>query len=373
VWCWGSNQLGQLANDANIGTSTPNPTPTKVIAPGSDQTWLSLASGDAGICGIRSDHTLWCWGSNHYGELGNDTNAGTLTPNPEPTQVTAAGNDQTWLSVVGGYTHTCGIRSNHTLWCWGWNSFGQLGNDIGQGTFDPNPEPAQVFATGADQTWLAVDAGDQFTCGIRSDRTLWCWGKNGRGQLGNDSLAGGHPTPSQVIADGGDQTWRAIAAGGEHTCGIRTDDSLWCWGYNYYGQLGNDANTGSSTANPTPTKVIAAGSDQTWRSADAGDGHTCAIRADDTLWCWGVNWEGEIADDSTAGTGSANDSPAQVFLTAAYQTWKATVTGTHHTCGIRTNHTLWCWGDNYAGQLGTDVNAYTQTPNPTPIKVVRGS
>jgi alpha-tubulin suppressor-like RCC1 family protein len=138
VWCWGNNYSGQLGSSTNSGTSNPNPTALQV---GTDSHWVSSDAGGNHSCGVKTDGTAWCWGSNTDGELGSSVNSGTFDPNPTPLQV---GTDTDWGSLTAGGAHTCGVRTDTTIWCWGWNLYGQVGSNTNSGTNDPNPIPIQV-------------------------------------------------------------------------------------------------------------------------------------------------------------------------------------------------------------------------------------
>lgn len=374
LWCRGRNDEGQLGNgkltpsvfDHELDVLRPvsNPTWSQVTVQGTDQTWLSVTAGVYHSCAIRTDGTLWCWGSNGMGQLGTSTKK--HAPSPTPVQVLVEGTDQTWLAVSAGYFYTCGIRTDHTLWCWG-ADYGQLGTSAP--TDDSSPSPAQVLAEGTDQTWLSVTAASSHTCGIRTDHTLWCWGSNQYGKLGTITTSGPHktnPTPVQVLASGPDQTWLTVDAGSAHTCGIRTDHTLWCWGTNRYGQLGPGNNLGYTGPNPVPAPVLAKRADRTWLTVSAGNSHTCAIRTNHTLWCWGNNVHGQLGNDTKMKIGRvpANPTPTKVRAKGDDQAWLTVYANALHSCAIRANGTLWCWGGNFFGTLGSG-----DSPGSTPIKI----
>ena len=214
-----------------------------------------------------------------------------------------------WLTTSAGYGHTCGIRTDRTLWCWGDNGYGQLG----MGDYIHRwRAPTQI---GTDTDWAHVESGGAYTCGIRTDRTLWCWGDNRYGQLGLGDT-NPHVVPVRV---GTDTDWADLDAGGSHTCGIRTNHTLWCWGYNAYGELG----LGDTAHRLTPTQV---GADTTWADVQLGILHTCAIRVEHTLWCWGYNSHGQL------GLGDTIDrqTPIQVGIET---NWAEVTGGNYHTCG----------------------------------------
>lgn len=155
-------------------------------------TWSSLIAGQAQTCGIKTDQTVWCWGLNVDGQLGSPSNIGTTTPNPTPTQIPGV-----WTSIATNWTNTCGTDSDGTTWCWGLNQYGELGNPTNNGTTKPNYTPLQ-----AQGTWSSITTGGTHTCGIASDGTAWCWGSNLYGELAtttNQGLGRPNPTPIEVI------------------------------------------------------------------------------------------------------------------------------------------------------------------------------
>ncbi len=293
--------------------------------------WAHIAAGGDATCGIRTDATLWCWGDNGWDQLG----LGSHTDQDRPRQVTtpAAGG---WASITAGTTHTCATRTDGTVWCWGANDSGQLG--IGGVTDQDRPRQVTTPAAGG---WASVTAGGEDTCATRTDGTLWCWGFNWEGQLGiGDELSQGRPRQVTTPARGG---WASITAGGDHTCATRTDSTLWCWGINGNGQLG----IGNHTDHDRPRQVTtpaAAG----WASVTAGGQDTCATRTGGTRWCWGWGYYGQLG----IGNHKGQCHPQQVTTPAAGGWASVTAAGLYYTCATRTGGTLWCWGSNYSGELG---------------------
>ncbi|MBI4704415.1 MAG: hypothetical protein HY744_25195 [Deltaproteobacteria bacterium] len=201
---------------------------------------VAVAAGGDYTCAVKADGTLWCWGWNQYGQLGD----GTTQDKPLPTQVSALGTSA--VAVAAGADHTCAVKADSALWCCGWNQYGQLGD----GTTQDKPLPTQVKALGTSA--VAVAAGWLHTCAVKADGTLWCWGHNEYGQLG-DGTTQDKPLPTQVSALGTSAI--AVAAGRAHTCAIKKDGALWCWGRNDYGQLGN----GTTQSKSSPVQVSALG------------------------------------------------------------------------------------------------------------------
>jgi len=239
--------------------------------------WTQISAGSNHTCGVRTNGTLWCWGRNFYGQLGDGTTVGLRKL---PTQIGAL---NTWAEVSGGEEHTCGRKTDGTLWCWGMGNYGQRGD----GTWDDQNVPTQV---GLLNSWSAVNTGGMHTCGRKGDGTIWCWGGNQYGQLGDGTTVVARNTPTQV---GALNSWAEIKAGGHHNCARKTEGTLWCWGYNPYGQLGD----GTTVNKNTPAQL---GVDTTWTELYPGAYHNCAGKSDHSLWCWGYNKYGQLGDGTTA-------------------------------------------------------------------------
>ncbi len=263
---------------------------------------------------IAEDGTLWSWGVNNYGELGDGTKENKSTP-VRVQQKTEAGafidNTTKWKAVSAGGAHTVGIDIDGTLWSWGGNGNGQLGDN----TTTYKSIPVRVQKTGT--IWKAVSAGIlAHTVAIDRDGSLWTWGINGNGQLGDGTTAH-KSTPVRVqqkTEEGAfeDNTtkWKAVAAGVYHTVGIDSDGTLWSWGGNGNEQLGDGTN-GSKSIPVRVQKKTEEGAfeDNTtkWKVVVVGNDHTVGIDSDGTLWSWGQNNAGQLGD-GTEGFMTANKS-----------------------------------------------------------------
>ncbi len=335
--CLGENSAGQLGDETS-GADNGRLVPVVVGQWGGGPVasdWADGTHGGSHACGRRLDGSLWCWGQRSNGQLGNADPLDDCSPaNPSgcvvttPLAVSPAGAGA-WQQLELGTWHGCALQDDGTLWCWGENGAGQLGN-----AGVDAPVPTQV---GAASDWLAIDLGDVSTCGIRSPGSLWCWGGNNSGVLGIGDTGSNETAPVQV----GIQTdWTAVAmSASTHGCGIRNGDSLWCWGGNTFGQLGQ----GTTSDVELPSQVPGS-----WSTVGVGSRHTCAVATDGGLWCWGRAEDGELGTGPT-GDDAMSTTPVQVGVATD---WVQITAGGFTSCGRRSDGTAWCWGSNSSGQLG---------------------
>ena len=323
--------------------------PTRI---GTGTNWLSLATGADHTCGTRAGGQLWCWGQNFSGEVGD----GTTTERHAPIRV---GTGTDWNSVTAGQEHSCGTRAGGQLWCWGDNFFGQFGDG---GALATSSVPVRT-GTGTDWT---VAAGRLHTCGIRTHGDLFCWGANNAGQTGDGSgpigpFAQFRTTP---VHTGVPTDWDAISAGGDHTCGVSQDKSLWCWGQNGNGQIGD----GTTTDRPSPVRISPFND---WTDVAAGDFHTCAIEQNAFLRCWGWNFSGQLGD----GTTTDRLTPVGIGDVQTHGFFISVTAGRNNTCATTSNNSastsgaLWCWGYNAFGQVGDGTRFDRHSPVPVGRRV----
>ena len=331
---WGNNSvIGQLGVNDTINRSTPVTT----FAGGTN--WKQVAGAVSGnfSAAIKTDGTLWIWGSNALGQTGiND-----LTSRSTPVTTFAGGTN--WKQVSGGANHTAAIKTDGTLWAWGRNLEGQLGlNDTAQ-----RLTPVTTFLGGTN--WKQVACGGNHTTAIKTDGTLWSWGSNSSGQLGvNFTLPFNVFTPVTTFAGG--TNWKQVAGGPTHTASIKTDGTLWAWGSNAQGQLGDN----TVTTRSIPVTTFAGGTN--WKQVSGGGNHTIAIKTDGTLWTWGLNNNGQIGDNTTTN----RSTPVTTF--AGGTNWKQVSGGGNHTTAIKTDGTLRAWGRNDFGHLGVNDLTHRSTP-----------
>jgi len=321
----GRNNNGQIGNNSTTNVTSP----VQTVALG--VTWKLVAGGGDFSAGIKTDGTLWMWGSNTNGQLGDNTNTNRSSPVQE---VTASTN---WRAVACGKQVTGAIKTDGSLWMWGNNSYGMTGLGSASGN---TVSPTQL---GTEYNWKQVSAGYLHVGAVRTDGTLWMWGNNGIGQLGNNS-SGTTTNVSPIQVPG--TTWNSLACGNAFTGAIKTDGSLWLWGYNGYGGLGDN----TSVAKSSPVQTVAGGTN--WKSVTAGYYFTAAIKTDGTLWLWGQNSFGQLG-------GAAGSTSSPVQTVSAGNNWKyvACHSQSYSTTAIKTDGTLWMWGWNHYGELG--LAAYT--------------
>ena len=306
--------------------------------------WLSISAGEDHTCGIRRPGTLYCWGDNTNGELGNGSFGGSTAV---PMSVSGATN---WRSVSAGADHTCATRGSGRIWCWGADTAGQLGNGAPNESQD---HPVRI----AFADWTAVSAGGQHTCGRRATGRLYCWGSDSAGVLGDGGADDERSQPTLVA--GGITNWTAVSAGDHHNCARRANGQVLCWGDDGDGQLGNG---GGSNDRDVPTPIAGGGN---WRSVSSGDMHSCAVRATGQASCWGLDAEGAIGDGVPAGIRYA---PVQVV--GPVTDWTSISAGGLHTCARRSTGELYCWGLDAHGQVG---DGGTSTNRHAPSEVGGGA
>jgi alpha-tubulin suppressor-like RCC1 family protein len=294
--------------------------------------WRQVSPGQAHTCGLDADSLAWCWGWNELGQLGIGT---TSVSEPHPVRVNSGGR---WRDIQSGAAHTCAINRSGRVFCWGTNFRGELGD----GTKTQRTSPTAVSST---LTFTQLSTGRSHSCAVTDGGLAYCWGDGDRGQLG-DGTRTLRTRPVKVL---GDLRFRHVRAGWEHTCGVTTTDEAFCWGRNQYGQLG----TGNDLSRSKPTRVAG---NRKFRLIRTGDFHTCALTPAGKAFCWGQNSFGEVGNGT-----SFNErwTPTAVVNGADF---KSLGLGSRFTCGVRTGGRAWCWGANYAGQLGDGTRDLRTTP-----------
>lgn len=361
LWAWGDNFYGQVGNGQS-GTGIQQATPTQLIVTDQSGAAISVetvAAGTFHTLAIADDGSLWAWGRNESGQLGDGT-----AQRDVPTRI---GIDTDWLAIDAGAAHSAGVRGDRlnraaggTLWAWGDNGSDQLGDSTGTASSSP-------FQVGADADWANVYLGEQHTMASKTDQTLWGWGHNMHGELGLGQSGDTQPSEPTLLGGAISQTWLVADSGFHHSVMLTADGHLWTTGANLFGQIGD----GTSASKAAP--VRAGGASTGWQGAKlaAGAAHNAAIKvvaqtgdqppiSYGTLWAWGNNAFGQLGD----GTQADRDLPIQIGADA---TWRQVAVGGLHTVGIKTDGTLWTWGDNSMGQLGVGSQTeWSATPTEVP-------
>jgi alpha-tubulin suppressor-like RCC1 family protein len=316
LWIWGAD--AHYFADQTSGNSN---TPLRI---GTDSNWSNITAGYGHVILQKSDGTLWGMGDNSSGQLGSDV-FGFYTV------IVQIGTGNDWSQISAGkQNHTLGIKANGTLWSWGNNQYGKLGD----GTTVDKYAPTQI---GTETNWVQVSAGGYHSMAIKTDGTLWTWGDNQYAALG-DGTTNNRLVPTQIGTD----TWAAIAAGENYSVAIKTDGTLWAWGLNNFGQLGDG--TGASRAAPVKISTFT-----DWTKIFAEFAHNLAIRANQTLWSWGLDNYGQLGNGGNGG----NSPQVQVGTDTD---WNQITEGYEHSVALKNDGSLWAWGYDFFGQVGDGVN-----------------
>jgi alpha-tubulin suppressor-like RCC1 family protein len=332
LWAWGENSNGQLGTGTTNDTSSP-------IQIGSDTNWHHVGATFNRSFGIKSDGTLWAWGQNNGGTLGD----GTTTDRLSPVQI---GTDTDWLTVSPSATHTIALKTDGTMWAWGSDTWGQLGTG--------NSSSLVPVQMGSDSNWVDIATAPDTSFGIKSDGTMWSWGYG----TPSGSLLG-YTTPSEVNSNpqqiGTDSDWEHVEAGFVHLIARKSDGSIYGWGTNTRGQLGNGTGNGVTP----PTQI---GTDTDWSMIRTGDYVSYGIKDNGSLYGWGFNNFGQISP-------FVSDNTLNVpTLLSSDSDWSTIRGGTFHTVAQKSDGTVWLFGNNYLGQLGVDT-FYGDIPNPVNVSI----
>lgn len=335
LWTWGYNNAGQLGNNNSNSQSSP----VQTVSTGTN--WKQVDSGTQHSAAVKTDGTLWLWGCNASGQLGNNN----ATNQSSPVQTVSSGTN--WKHVSAGSADlTASIKTDGTLWLWGCNQSGNLGNNRAGIN---HSSPIQTVSTGTNWKYveLAKDGVNYPTVSLKTDGTLWVWGCNNCGQLGTNSTIS-QSSPVQTVSTGTD--WKSISSGAGGAAAIKIDGTLWLWGRNIRGTLGDN----NSIDRSSPVQTISTGTN--WKQVSLGSAHTAALKIDGTLWVWGFNGQGQLGNNDIVN----RSSPIQTVSTGT--NWKQVSAGTCQTGSIKTDGTLWVWGCGGCGQLGNSLSTNRSSP-----------
>jgi alpha-tubulin suppressor-like RCC1 family protein len=279
LWSWGNNLLyGPLGQGNTISLSSP-------VQVGALTNWLRASSGNNNTAAIKTDGTLWTWGNNNRGQLGQNNDISRSSP-------VQVGSGTDWSITAARTDNVFAIKTDGTLWSWGFNTSGQLGQN---NTTYSVSSPVQI---GSDTNWSKIACGNRFALAIKSSGTLWAWGRANEGQLGLN-IGGANYNKSSPTQVGALTNWLTVSCGSYFSIAVKTDGTLWSWGYGAAKGQNNNA------YNSSPVQV---GALTTWASVAAGNSFTLAITTNGALWSWGTNGSGQLGQGNTI----ARSSPVQV-------------------------------------------------------------
>jgi alpha-tubulin suppressor-like RCC1 family protein len=358
LWAWGYNSYGQLGN--NTLDSSSNVRVLVLSSNVSGTKWVGGGGGYYHSLGLRDDGSLWAWGWNGAGQLGNDT----FDNSNIPVRVKDSSSDVSgtkWLSGGGGEYHSIGLRDDGSLWAWGGNLYGQLGNGTSGNSSNVPVRVVSNYVSGT--KWVSgVGCGYEYSFGLRDDGSLWAWGRNTYGQLGNGTNDSSNVPLRVVSTDVSGTKWVSGEGGIYHSLGLRDDGSLYAWGSNSYGQLGNGTNDSSNVPVRVKDSIIDV-SGTKWVGGGGGYYHSLGLRDDGSLWAWGLNNFGQLGN-GTSGEGTSQNVPVRVVSTDVSGTkWTSCGGGgRYHSLGLRDDGSLYAWGYNTSGQLGNEINIDSNVP-----------
>jgi len=358
VWTWGGNFDGKLG----IGeTNTVRAVvPVEVHGPG-DVSYLNsvkaIMGGEMHNVALKSDGTVWCWGWNAFGQLGNGTTNDAWTP--VQTGLTAVPPLTSVVKLGGRPYFSLAVKSDGTIWAWGMNQFGQMGNGTVNNPLSVPQVLVPVMVTnswpgGAINNPLQVTCGYQFGAALATNGTVWTWGSGTHGELGQGAASTSY-YPAQVP----DLTnITAISAGWFHILALRADGTVWAWGNNSNGELGDGTTGNRSNAVQvlTVTNIV---------SVSGGDSHSSALAADGTVWKWGLNDVGELGNGTTNAV--ANPLPAKILVDkfgAGFSNIVVAAARDYHNIAVKADGSVWMWGANDRGQCGDGTTNNDWRPVP---------
>lgn len=324
---------------AATGTLVAQGSPAAPRGVSDELRFTSISAGGSHTCGLTATGQAYCWGRNEVGQLGDSSNTDRPTPVPVLGGIV-------FRQITAGAHHTCGVSTDDEAFCWGGNGHGQLGNGGRANITHP-------FRVAGDLLVVLIAAGAEHTCATRKhwdqqDRAL-CWGSNEHGQLGDMGVE----DVSLPSATFGVIRYASLATGDRHTCGATIQGKVFCWGANERGQLGNATSTLSRV--PFPIRMNRRA---TFRSVAAGAAHSCGLTSEGYTFCWGDNATGQ---SGTGKGGRVLSSPTALRDSAGFAALSA---GGDVTCGLRRDGSASCWGSNAAAQFGTAVGPGSPVPAP---------
>lgn len=375
LFCWGLNDLHQLGAETDSTcyppaeitqthggdtvTVTNKPCSLNPLRVSRQLDFATVSVGDSTTCGLTLTGKPYCWGQGGSGQIGN----GNVADQESPTEV---GGGHVFSTISVGGAHVCALAVGGRAWCWGRDLDGQLGDD----RLVHSTTPIPVSGGDVPAVFASISAGFRHTCALNSAGAAFCWGSNDFGQLGVGSVGGFSDAPLQVA---GGLSFQSISSGGDHTCGITSAGSAYCWGSNAVGQLGVGG-VGGGSAVPVAVSGgniysrISASSGSTLINPETGEnafpfkvarGHTCALTPVGAIFCWGDNLDLQLGRGPSSGSSSPSGTPVRVIggELPSNVTFVSVTTGVRHGCGVGSDGAAYCWGSNAYGALGNTLQA----------------
>lgn len=346
---WGFGASGRLGN----GATTSSPVPVNVTTSGvlDGKSIAQVSAGSGSTCALDTAGLAYCWGSNSNGELGNAS----TTSSSVPVAVSMPAG-VTFTSISVGDDHACAVSTLGAGYCWGYGGHGELGG----GYIPPSPfyeTTPRPVSMPSGKSFRTISAGNRYTCAVTIDNLGYCWGTNGNGQLGVGPLPSSTDVP---IAVTGGLLFSSIQAGNITTCGLRTTNSAYCWGWGFNGQRGDNSTTSNQFSPVAVNTADALPDTYSQLSSGSQSSSFCGVTASGEAWCWGINSSGQLGNGST----TQSIVPSQVTPVTA-RTFSAVATGANFACALTNVGEVYCWGGNSEGQLGD--NSLTDRPTPVPV------
>jgi alpha-tubulin suppressor-like RCC1 family protein len=344
-FCWGLGGWGALGT----GTTADQHSPAAVSG---THRYDDVTTARHYSCALRQDGAALCWGFNDDGLLGTGGTAWTL----EPVLVTGG---HTFQKIEAQLSHTCALRTDGTLWCWGVNAHGQLGADPGGEVCHGTPCRKSPVQVAGGHTFVDFSVGFYHTCGVTGGGETYCWGRNSYGQLGNGSWADASTHVPELVQGSGGYT--RLALGGFHSCGVRPDGSSDCWGRDDFGQLGSGRTAADSCTGGLPCSLVprAVSGGLSFSALSAGFLQTCGVVTGVDAYCWGSNPDNVLGD----GTTTTRTVPTRTIGPAfAHISLQNLIIGNAVGCGIDADGALYCWGTNPEGQIGDGTTTNRSQP-----------
>ena len=333
---WGSGTSGQLGDGTAVTKSSP------VSVAGLQTRYVQIVSASASTAARKADGSVWCWGINSWGQLGNgDYGAGTTSYNKSSPGSVLGGHSFT--SLAGGDVNCLALKADGSVWGWGYNNYGQLGTGVTNSAVSP------VSVVGG-HSFVNIAAGDSFGMALKADGSVWAWGYGTSGQLGDNTIVS-KSSPVSVV---GGHSFTAISAGGAFSLALKSNGSVWAWGTGTNGQLGDGTTVGKSSP-------VAVTGGHSFVNIWAGSAYALARKADGSVWAWGTGTSGQLGDNTTA------DKSSPVSVVGGHS-FVAICAGLAYSFGLKANGNLWAWGANTPGTLGDG----TTVGKSSPISVIGG-